>query len=1092
MKKIATLILVSIFLVTLMIVNISAFDFDNVLTYEKEDMKVTINNCNFWLLTCLSDGELIGSAELKSHKTVDEVLKFGFGREEVVMYYDFENWDLYKEGLGEVIFIDKRTGKEIEKDYYFVELKEVEVPNRITVCEDVKDLNGTIYNECRIVQDGTKLQDGWVEYNSKDIPNRNTRIGIMTYINQGDYLDAIWTIAGKKVTKHAEWTAELNVGLIAYYTFDEGSGDAIDSTGNQDGEVGADVTRSVAGIQGTAYNFSGDMGGFVNVTGLTSTTQNLSVSFWALPIKTGVGVDYTMFDYTEGRIFLNLPASQVLTGTIQYNDGTARDFGETIIFDVYQHYVLVLDEVEDKGYLYIDGVLDGTEPDYTQKNIGGNFVLGGQFATGRFRGSVDEFAIWDRPITQTEVTTLYNGGAGITWTDFFPSDPSVTLGNPANTTNLTVTSQDFTATIFDETNITNATFILNDEFNVTNSTAGVNNSIYTFSVVGLAEGNHTWTMEACDFENTCANATQRTFQVDSLNPAIIILAPSETVEIQAVNLNLSFNWSANDTNLDACVFQYAGSNTTVTCSDNTTNINITSSINRSIIFYVNDTFGNLNSSSISWNYTIFENSQTFNEEVFEGNTEQLTANVTISGSSPISIASLFYNGTATVGTFSQSGNDTITSIDFLIPIVDGDSNVTFIWNLQLSDGQSINITPHNQTITSLSLDDCSVNTITLYNFTMVDEANQSELTNTTMEINLNLLDVERVNYIANFTNISSEINPFPICINTDFGSSTYSVDVIVKYEASAYSIEYYNIVNATILNSTIPINITLYDLALLDATEFKISFKGEDFVFVEDALIFIDRQYISENNSFKTVELPKTDSGGKTVGHFVRNDVIYNIRVIKNGVLLGSFSNINAFCTDFTIGDCQIVLEATPTIVGEFSYDEEVGILFESVPTYDDTTNAVTFSFLTDDGSTKSVLMEVTRSDVFGNRSICNSTVTSSSGTLSCSVDPNIDDTSLRTSIFVDDELAVLSTIKLESSNYGNTGYVLWFLITFFFIWIFGNSKTEVLMGLGISTIGAIALGITEGTIVGIGSAGIWILVIVILGIYKLNKDNPQ
>ena len=42
------------------------------------------------------------------------------------------------------------------------------------------------------------------------------------------------------------------------------------------------------------------------------------------------------------------------------------------------------------------------------------------------------------------------------------------------------------------------------------------------------------------------------------------------------------------------------------------------------------------------------------------------------------------------------------------------------------------------------------------------------------------------------------------------------------------------------------------------------------------------------------------------------------------------------------------------------------------------------------------------------------------------------------------------------------------------------------------SFIGAIALGITRGSIVGVGSAGIWVLAIAILGIWKLNKDNPQ
>ena len=101
----------------LLIGNISAFEFDNTLRYENEDMKVTIEN--FWGLPFF--GSDLGSIELKSHESVDQVLEFGYGKEEVVMFYDFTDWEFYKDGLGEVYFNDVKTGKVIEKNYYFVE-----------------------------------------------------------------------------------------------------------------------------------------------------------------------------------------------------------------------------------------------------------------------------------------------------------------------------------------------------------------------------------------------------------------------------------------------------------------------------------------------------------------------------------------------------------------------------------------------------------------------------------------------------------------------------------------------------------------------------------------------------------------------------------------------------------------------------------------------------------------------------------------------------------------------------------------------------------------------------------------------------------
>jgi len=64
----------------LCIVPVSAevFTFDNILNYQEDDMKVSIFN-TLALKT-------LGTIELKSHSSVDEVLEFGFGKEEVVMF----------------------------------------------------------------------------------------------------------------------------------------------------------------------------------------------------------------------------------------------------------------------------------------------------------------------------------------------------------------------------------------------------------------------------------------------------------------------------------------------------------------------------------------------------------------------------------------------------------------------------------------------------------------------------------------------------------------------------------------------------------------------------------------------------------------------------------------------------------------------------------------------------------------------------------------------------------------------------------------------------------------------------------------------
>ena len=655
--------------------------------------------------------------------------------------------------------------------------------------------------------------------------------------------------------------------------------------------------------------------------------------------------------------------------------------------------------------------------------------------------------------------------------------PIINVFSPTNTSYTTSTIY------FNATNSTPVdTWIVN--YNGTNVTLS---SINT--TLEVEDGNH----QAIFYANSSSGFFNINdsiyFIVDTNAPTLNVTAPFGNINFGVGTTNETLRFNVSDINLDTCFYDYNSANVTTDCTVNITNFTIGSP--RTLTFWANDTFGNLVSDIVTWTYIVFENSQDFNNETLEGTLETFTANVTIEVSRSITVANFVYNGTSNIGSFTEFANYSTLTIDLTIPDASSEINLTFFWSLLLSDSQIINITSNNQTVITLNLDDCSSNTIMIYNYTIVDEKEQTLLANTTAELNIVLLNLEREVFIANFSREYSE-NSFSVCLNENVSSSSFVIDSVVKYEAIGYSIEYYNIVNASITNSTIPQNITLYDLNSSDATEFKITFKDEDFSFIEDALIFIDRQYISENGSFKTVELPKTDSNGQTIGHFVRNDVIYNIRVIKNGELLGNFQNQIAFCEDIAIGNCQMVLEAQPSDSVTFDYNEQLGIIFESTPTYNENTSSISFDFSSDDGSVKIVTMEVTRNDIFGNRSICNNTIASTSGTLSCSFDPNIDDSTLKVDVFVNGQQAVISRVTLEGSDYGNLGYVFWFILTFLFILIFGNSKTEVLIGLSVSLIGAIALGITRGDIVGVGSAGIWMLVIVILGIWKINKENPQ
>ena len=231
----------------LLVGSVSAFNFDNKITYKDNDLKVEFSNSIGLFGVGISTSK-IGEATLKSHNSVDEVLHFGFGKEEVVMYYDF-NWILEgKENLGEVTFIDLNSGKELDKDYSFVYWNGIE----------------------------------WKPFKGRDIPKGVSRIGIKTYIDKGEYIDGIWDIAGKKVNKHASWMGDLYSGLMVYYSMDETSGTTIfdNATKEYNGTAVNTPNLNIPGKIGQGTSFNTAENEYVSMTTFPRPTEELTVSFW--------------------------------------------------------------------------------------------------------------------------------------------------------------------------------------------------------------------------------------------------------------------------------------------------------------------------------------------------------------------------------------------------------------------------------------------------------------------------------------------------------------------------------------------------------------------------------------------------------------------------------------------------------------------------------------------------------------------------------------------------------------------------------------------------------------------------------------------
>lgn len=508
-----------------------------------------------------------------------------------------------------------------------------------------------------------------------------------------------------------------------------------------------------------------------------------------------------------------------------------------------------------------------------------------------------------------------------------------------------------------------------------------------------------------------------------------------------------------------------------------------------------DIFGLHSQNDTSWDYKFQENSISFEDSTIEGSTENFLLNFTLIAPFQVSNIELVYDGVNYPSTFLAFPNYILGNNDLSIPGVPSETNRTFYFKITLSDGTVINSSRGNQTVSPIEIDDCSSYSVLILNYTQRDEASQELLTAGVVEVATNIYNVARENLIMNYSNQFNVTNPVQICLSINLsGSTDFSMDSTVKYtsnESSGYALEYHNIINFTLSNSTIPQNINLYSLLEEDTTEFQLTFRDSDLALAPNVLVHVDRQYVSDND-FKTVELPVTDSNGQAILHLVRNDIQYNfIMVDSAGNVLGTFNKKNVFCQDFTIGSCTLQLNALAEDKSVYDQAEDIPITYDL--DYDNDTNTLSLEFLSKDLTSQDVKVVVTRDTDFGNRSVCTENLISTSGIISCNVTEIVDtDRYLFIEVYSNDKIVGLETQVLvrPDTGLGVNGAFLGFFLFLIIITIFSGDKKVLVVALVLGWVASIALGLLRGSLFGGVSAGIWLVVTAVIFLWKLNKED--
>jgi hypothetical protein len=205
-------------------------------------------------------------------------------------------------------------------------------------------------------------------------------------------------------------------GLVGYWNLDQTSSPATDFSGFGNNGTWTNSPVSVGGKFGTALEFDGTNNKYVDINSAPEfNTPHVSVSAWAYTDTwidtTGiVGRDDSSTNRDWGLGLGSISNSfrfHAFIGNTQYNAQSTTNFSTA----AWHFLVGTYDGANLK--LYVDGTLVATTPivgsmDTDTKNI----HIGKKGTAEYFDGKVDEVRVYNRALSQSEVTNLYNWAPG--------------------------------------------------------------------------------------------------------------------------------------------------------------------------------------------------------------------------------------------------------------------------------------------------------------------------------------------------------------------------------------------------------------------------------------------------------------------------------------------------------------------------------------------------------------------------------------------------------------------------------------------------------------------------------------------------------
>jgi hypothetical protein len=417
---------------------------------------------------------------------------------------------------------------------------------------------------------------------------------------------------------------------------------------------------------------------------------------------------------------------------------------------------------------------------------------------------------------------------------------------------------------------------------------------------------------------------------------------------------LTINLTTGIVNITGLVLADVGvHNFNVTCNDSTAlasvllNTTITNNIPTipTYMYPANNTFSTASSITLNCSNATDPEGETLNYE-FWGN---------VTGTSHV----LWANSTSTVYNLSLT------------------QNATYEWKCRANDNISTSNFTDNRTITKIKSinvgNSCPSGETASFFFDFADEINLTALTTDRIDYVLHYGYLGNATVLDVYGTLLSSSN-LSICINSS--NQYYYVDYgEIKYSKTDYTDRsFYIFQNTRLTNSTI--NNTLYSLLAGQATSFLFEFRDTSLNPYTEKYVALLRWY-PNLNSYKVVEMGKTDDKGQTIMRVKSEDVDYRVAIYElDGTLIKLLNPVRFACIE---SPCTYVAVIQDTTEDYSTFDN-----IQSSLTYDNNTGIWTFTWNDPSQSTQMMTLNVTSERADSRTTICTSNGTGFTGVITC------------------------------------------------------------------------------------------------------------